>query len=59
MDSSPKNENSAINYSPSCLSKLVRLSLVIFLVKLEGFLSLHWQSVQPPLWRFKKFLKRL
>jgi len=46
--SSPKNENSVINYSPSCRSKPVRPSFIfgtqikIFLIKSDG-------SVRPPL----------
>ncbi len=44
MLSSPKNENSVINYSPSCRSKPVRLSFIfraqikIFLMKSKSFL---------------------
>ncbi len=46
----PKNENSVINYSPSCRSKPVRLSIIfgtqikIFLMKSESFLTLHRQQ---------------
>ncbi len=45
--SSPKNESSVINYSPSCHSKSVRplfifgTQIKIFLVKYERFLTLH------------------
>ncbi len=48
--SSPKNENSVINYSPSCCSKPVRPSFIfgtqikIFLMKYESFLTLHRQQ---------------
>ncbi len=51
MDSSfSKNENSVINYSPSCCSKPVRPSFVfgtqikIFLMKSESFLTLYRQQ---------------
>ncbi len=49
-DSSPKNENSVINYSPSYASKPVRPSFIyatqikILLMKSESFLTLHRQS---------------
>ncbi len=45
MDSSRKNENDVINYSPSCLSKPVRILFIfgtqikIFLMKSESFLT--------------------
>uniref|UniRef100_A0A673KNV9 Target of myb1 like 2 membrane trafficking protein n=1 Tax=Sinocyclocheilus rhinocerous TaxID=307959 RepID=A0A673KNV9_9TELE len=50
LDSSPKNENSVINYSPSCRSKPVRPSFIFrthikeFLMKSESFLTLHCQQ---------------
>ncbi len=50
LNSSPKNENSVINYSPSCLSKPVRPSFIfrtqikIFLMKSESFLTLNRQQ---------------
>ncbi len=49
-DSSPKNENSVINYSPSCRSKPVRPSFIfgtqikIFLIKSKSSLTLHRQQ---------------
>ncbi len=49
-DSSPKNENSVINYTPSFRSKPVRPSFIfgtqikIFLMKSESFLILHRQQ---------------
>ncbi len=56
-DISSKNENSVINYSPSCRSKPVRPSFIfgtqmkIFLIQSENFLILHrqpcnWDKVQ-------------
>ncbi len=48
--SSPKNENSVINYSPSCLSKPIRPSFIfatqikIFLMKSESSQTLHRQQ---------------
>ncbi len=48
--SSPKKENSVINYSPSCRSKPIRPSFIfrthikIFLMKFESFLTLHRQQ---------------
>ncbi len=50
MDSSPKNENSDINYSPSCRTKPVRSSFIfetqmkIFEMKSESFLTLRRQQ---------------
>ncbi len=49
-DGSSKNENSLINYSPSCHSKHVRPLFIfrsqikIFLMKSESFLALHRQQ---------------
>ncbi len=46
----PKNENSIINYSPSCRSKPIRhlfiftTQIKIFLMKSESFLTLHRQQ---------------
>ncbi len=46
-DSSLKNENSVINYSPSCRSKPIRPSFIFgtqiksILMKSESFLTLH------------------
>ncbi len=48
--SSPQNENSVINYSPSCCSKPVRPSFIfgrqikMFLIKSENYLTLHSQQ---------------
>ncbi len=49
-DSSPKNENSVINYSPSCCSKPVRplfifgTQIKIFLMESESSQTLHRQQ---------------
>ncbi len=49
-DSSPRNENSVINYLPSCRSKSVRPSFIfrtqikMFLMKSERYLILHRQQ---------------
>ncbi len=49
-DSSPKNEKSVINYSPSCRSKPIRPSLIfgtqieIFEMKSESLLTFHRQQ---------------
>ncbi len=49
-NSSSKNKNSVINYSPSCRSKPIRPSFIfwtqikIFLIKSESFLTLHRQQ---------------
>ncbi len=49
-DSLPKNENSVINYSPSCRSKPIRplfifgTQIKIFLMKYESSLTLHRQQ---------------
>ncbi len=46
-DSSPKNENSVINYSPLCRSNPIRPSFIfitqikIFVMKSESFLTIH------------------
>ncbi len=50
LKGSPKNENSVINYSPSCCSKPVRplfifgTQIKIFLLKSESFLTLYRQQ---------------
>ncbi len=47
-DSSPKNKNVVINYSPSCLSKPVR-TLFIIETHIKFFFYEFWELSDPPI----------